>query len=341
MSGRPLYARLGLEIRPTGSAGSLAATIGGMEVDAANRLGFYSELSAGTERLGVVVGGSEVARLWNDPTQVWLEVLGYQVVANHLRVGDVPGGYSAQDGDIWYDGTEFNFRADGITITGTPVANGTVDNALLRWDDGSSNWVEEPDALLTADGHMTLSDGLTVGGDTDLSGNLDVAGNTVSFGAAGDDLDLQLRSGSSTHIRILAVDDGDATDPDDLLISHYTGAAYVDYLRIDVSAEQVRSLQQFVTTGVAHPVSVRTSAHAMTNDDHTILADVAAGAFAVTLPASPTNGQVAVVKKYDDSTNAVTITGTVDGVVNPTLTAQYQFKVMQWVAADSQWVEIG
>jgi hypothetical protein len=58
------------------------------------------------------------------------------------------------------------------------------------------------------------------------------------------------------------------------------------------------------------------------------------------LPTSPVNGQIAVVKKSDSSANAVTITGTVDGTTNPTLSSQYDFKSVQWDATAGEWRDI-
>jgi hypothetical protein len=64
--------------------------------------------------------------------------------------------------------------------------------------------------------------------------------------------------------------------------------------------------------------------------DHTVYCNAATAAFTVTLPAaSAVTGRLFVIKKIDNnSSNAITIAvtggGTVDGVTNPTLTAQWQ-----------------
>lgn len=63
--------------------------------------------------------------------------------------------------------------------------------------------------------------------------------------------------------------------------------------------------------------------------DAVVLADATTGAVAVTLPAPvDATGVGLTVKKVDASANAVTIVGTVDGVVNPTLAAQYDAKTV-------------
>jgi len=61
--------------------------------------------------------------------------------------------------------------------------------------------------------------------------------------------------------------------------------------------------------------------------DETIVVDATGGAVTITLP-TPTSGRVLCVKKID-AVNTVTLTGTVDGVVNPTLPAQYDARILQ------------
>jgi len=51
------------------------------------------------------------------------------------------------------------------------------------------------------------------------------------------------------------------------------------------------------------------------------------------------HGLVLTIKKIDASANAITILGTVDGTVNPTLTAQYSG--MQIIADETGWWNIG
>ena len=60
----------------------------------------------------------------------------------------------------------------------------------------------------------------------------------------------------------------------------------------------------------------------------TILVDCTAGAVTITLP-TPTSGRILTVKKVDVSANACTLTGTVDGTVNPTIGTQFQSRVLQ------------
>lgn len=69
-------------------------------------------------------------------------------------------------------------------------------------------------------------------------------------------------------------------------------------------------------------IQSKTSAYTAVSGD-TVLADATSGAFAVTLPTA-TAGAKVTVKKIDSSGNAVTLTGTVDGASNPTLSNQWE-----------------
>ena len=77
------------------------------------------------------------------------------------------------------------------------------------------------------------------------------------------------------------------------------------------------------------PITTQTSTYVMTTDDGIVFAGASGGAFAVTLPSvSTVAGRLFMVVKTDSSVNAVTITGTVSGVVNPTLTYQNSFIII-------------
>lgn len=64
--------------------------------------------------------------------------------------------------------------------------------------------------------------------------------------------------------------------------------------------------------------------------------DASGGAVSVTLPSVGGNvGRMVAVSKSDASANAVTIVGTVNGTVNPTLTVQYTRALM--VSNGTEW----
>lgn len=70
--------------------------------------------------------------------------------------------------------------------------------------------------------------------------------------------------------------------------------------------------------------AIKTANYTLLTTDNEIFADATSGAFTVTLPtASTCAGKIFTIVKTDTGPNAVTIGGTVSGVVNPTLTVQY------------------
>jgi len=78
-----------------------------------------------------------------------------------------------------------------------------------------------------------------------------------------------------------------------------------------------------VTINSATPLAVKRH--------QTILYDVSGGAFAITLPASPREGDVVRFKEKTGSTNVLTITGTLDGAFNPTFNTARQFISAEYV----------
>lgn len=68
-----------------------------------------------------------------------------------------------------------------------------------------------------------------------------------------------------------------------------------------------------------------------------IEADCTSNAITVTLPTA-TAGITVSVKKMDATPNALTVTGTIDGVVNPSITAQYQ--TIDLIADGTKWLNV-
>lgn len=76
---------------------------------------------------------------------------------------------------------------------------------------------------------------------------------------------------------------------------------------------------------------------AMTATDFELLVTTGAGAVAITLPAAPSVGRMAAVKKVDAGAGAVTITpaaGQLDGAANQALAAQNHGVLVQWDGAN-------
>lgn len=65
--------------------------------------------------------------------------------------------------------------------------------------------------------------------------------------------------------------------------------------------------------------------------DRTVLYDVSGGAFAIDLPSTPREGDRVRFKNKTNSTNTLTINGTVDGTPNPTCTTAYQLYVVEYL----------
>jgi hypothetical protein len=69
----------------------------------------------------------------------------------------------------------------------------------------------------------------------------------------------------------------------------------------------------------------KTASYTLTANDHTVWADGTGGAFPIILPtASGATGREYCIKRISAGANNITVSGTIDGVVNKVLTAQYQ-----------------
>ena len=102
------------------------------------------------------------------------------------------------------------------------------------------------------------------------------------------------------------------------------------------TATELSSVQR----GIA-PQNVRTATASETPHvtDSVVLYNATGGAITVTLPlAGQVKNLVLNLKKVDSSANAVTIAGTVDGSVNPTLATQY--KAMTIVSDGVSWYKL-
>lgn len=107
------------------------------------------------------------------------------------------------------------------------------------------------------------------------------------------------------------------------------------YDRGFLSSELQKIQRALAPSAIQHVVAAYTAE----SRDHIILCDATAGAFTVTLPpASQVFRMEVTVKKVDASANAITIGGTVDGAVNPTLAAQY--KSITVVSDGTAWYKI-
>jgi hypothetical protein len=68
-----------------------------------------------------------------------------------------------------------------------------------------------------------------------------------------------------------------------------------------------------------------TASYTLKITDNTVLCNCASNAISITLPAAAAApNKIFIIKKIDATANVVTIVGTVDGTVNPTIPTQYQ-----------------
>ena len=87
------------------------------------------------------------------------------------------------------------------------------------------------------------------------------------------------------------------------------------------------------TQGFIANTVTKSSAYTALSTDYTIRADGTAAGFTITLPASPTTGQIFNVKKIDSTANVITISGNgnnIDGTATKTISTQYTSLVFQF-----------
>lgn len=93
------------------------------------------------------------------------------------------------------------------------------------------------------------------------------------------------------------------------------------------------------TTSFGTAIRTITGATTVDVDDHTILADMTAGAYTVTLPAAnAATGRIYIIKKISNDANVLTISPNLDGA-SKTITNQYAFYSAQ--SSGSAWYVVG
>lgn len=84
--------------------------------------------------------------------------------------------------------------------------------------------------------------------------------------------------------------------------------------------------------GLAASIRTTTSSYTATINDYGILVNAASGAVTITLPSSPSVGQVILVKKIDPTSNFVTVSGngkTIDGMPSQIISSQWSSLALQ------------
>jgi hypothetical protein len=118
-----------------------------------------------------------------------------------------------------------------------------------------------------------------------------------------------------------------------------SGDATVDDL---TAAGTVQSLRSIVTGRWQRSVQTTTSANAILTVDHPSYQEVTTGAVArtVQLPLTTIPGITFQIIKLDAGAGAVTVLGTINGVVNRSLATQYAKVTVRSTAVSGSWLEV-
>lgn len=162
MTATAFKAKHGLETIIEGDASSLAIALGSA-VDAANRTGFYSDLTTpGSEELGVVVGGNSV---------IVAHAEGH-VEVDVIQLGDTSS--PSVNGQATYNQTanRFEFYENGVlrTLGGISGPVTSTDNAVARWDGVGGDTLQDSSVLIDDSDNITGVADLSISGDLTLSG---------------------------------------------------------------------------------------------------------------------------------------------------------------------------
>jgi hypothetical protein len=104
--------------------------------------------------------------------------------------------FDPKTGKVWSsDGSVFTDTTESLTA-------GTTDNTILKWDAGTSAWVEETDFTVTDSGLATAADGFTAsGGDiVATAGNVTAGGGTVTAGDSDTAGTVDIKTGTGAGV---------------------------------------------------------------------------------------------------------------------------------------------
>jgi hypothetical protein len=101
------------------------------------------------------------------------------------------------------------------------------------------------------------------------------------------------------------------------------------------TAGGIRASKSIAGSGFLQAVNAtaKTGPYTCLLNDFKVRVNATTSAMIVSLPTSPISGHILCISKTDSTANTVTISGTVDGVVDPTLTVQYQKKLIMYSGA--------
>lgn len=275
----------------------------------------------------------------------------FQNVATCLRVyGGVSGSASGLVDSVIFSSNIGNAFTDVVTIGGPATSSGDTECRVFIASDNIFLCTGYYFALAGSIGDVTLKNCVweepTVGGKafvllngtavSSLTVDLRIYRNTL-----GHDNNSPLLSGSGTVARMTieafqVIDEqGQSYSPiaSVLVMSGVTLTklfiAALDYSNITALADSYTGIGSI--SGAWQPesnIQSKTAAYTLLPTDRTVLASTTAGSFAVTLPATAYVGQKHSIKNTGTA-NTLTVTGTVDGSANPTLTTLAKLTV-EW-----------
>jgi len=193
------------------------------------------------------------------------------------------------------------YGSSGMGFAGTLNGGGGPDLGALPFDSSLNIIYDNSISGLTATRVKTAIDELAS----------DIAGQN--------ELSEILANGNTTGANNIIVTAGQRITTDTIAeTTANAGTSFVDVVKL---------------RGVVKGIRTEATTYAVTQDDYTILANAAGGAFDVDLPAAPNTGQLFVVKRINAGGNKVTVDGngnTIDGNASVDLNSQYESITVQF-----------
>jgi hypothetical protein len=219
----------------------------------------------------------------------------------------------------WNASTNTPALVNGVGTKGHYYKVATAGNTTI---DGNSNWTLGDLILYNGTTWDKVeggsSDVISVNGQTGTVIITNIAGTAASF--TGNLTGDVTSTGMATTIAATVV-------TGKLLTNFSLGTDSSQLAATDSILVALQKLQYQKNIDLTSGISTKTTTYNPTViTDKVILCDAASGAFAITLQASPVNGQSITFKKIDATTNAITINGNgknIDGVASYTLSGQW------------------
>ncbi len=250
-------------------------------------------------------------------------------VGDRITFKDVTGAAEAKPITVQANGSE---KLDSI-ISGTFVIDQAYGSVTLEYRTFDTNpsttpvtgwWVVE---TFARPAYVGVSSALTLAVHRKQFVGLDSSGGSFSVGLP-----------ASPRTNDVVVLDGGADaelNPVTITGSIVSGSLVIDsnYMSVALMFDGTNWRIQSISRPVGAPVQSASAAGTISvARDQTILYDCSGGAFALALPGSPQEKDRIRLKEAAGSTNVLTLTGTVDGVVDPTFNTARQVIVIEYLS---------